>query len=211
MNMPNITYKGDLPRTISADDDYYQGISYFKTIEDFIDETSYSKFISAIERLVRTSIDYKAFLDYIKNTLGLNFCQVLSKVHDGEDAAVEFHHGPIFTLYDICENQLQKFIKTGQRINTFRTADSVIDLHFAMKVNGVMLSTTMHESVHNQDTFINVNQSIGDVNKYIQEYHQYFSPEVKYKIWNYIKMCENNPSFDKGILDVDSIKTYISV
>ena len=41
MNLPNITYKGNLTKNISADDNYFQEISYFKTIEDFLDETSY--------------------------------------------------------------------------------------------------------------------------------------------------------------------------
>ena len=210
MEMPNITYKGNLAKNISADDDYYQEIAYFKTIEDFIDETSYSRFIKAVENMVRTSNDYKAFVDYIKNTLGLDFCQVFSKVYDKVDANVEFHHGPIFTLYDICEVELTKFIKTGQRINTFRVADAVLDLHFNMKVNGVLLSTTVHEMVHNQDIFINLNQAIGDVNAYIEENARYFTPEVKYKLWTYAKMCEDNQSFDKGGLDLAVVKKHIS-
>lgn len=209
MDMPNISYKGDIAKNIFANNDYYQEIAYLKTIEDFIDYESYSKFISAIERLVRTSNDYKVFIDYIKNTIGINFCQVLSQIHDKVDANIEFHHGPIFTLYDICENELNKFIQTGKRINSFRIADAVLDLHFDLKVNGVMLCKTMHESAHNQDLFINIDQSLGDVNSYIQEYHHYFSPEVKYKLWNYIQMCKNNPSFDKGVLDIENVSSYI--
>lgn len=209
LNLPNISYRGNISKDIAANDDYYTQISYFKTLEDFVDETSYSKFIKAIENQVRTHKDYKAFVDYIKNTLGINFCQVFSHVYDKIDANIEFHHGPIFTLYDICENELTKFLQTGQRVNTFRIADSVLDLHFAMKVNGVLLSTTVHEMAHNEDIFINLNQSIGDVNSYIREYHRYFNPEIRYKIWNYVKLCENNPSFDKGSLDVDAVKTYI--
>ena len=195
---------------ISAEDDYFQEISYFKTIEDFMDETSYSKYVKAIENLVRTSNDYKVFIAYIKNTLGIDFCQVFSKIYDNIDATIEFHHGPIFTLYDICEIELTKFIKTGQRINTFRIAESVLDLHFDMKVNGVLLSKTVHEMAHNNQIFINLNQSIGDINTYIQENHHYFTEEVKYKIWTYIKMCENNDSFDNGILDLEVVKTYIN-
>ena len=210
MNIPNIKYKGNIGKNINAIDDEYQEISYFKTIEDFMDETEYSRFIKAIEQMVRGSKDYKVFIDYIKNTLGIDFCQVFSKVYDKIDATVEFHHGPIFTLYDICEIELTKFLKTGARINTFRIADSVLDLHFAMKVNGVLLSSTVHEMVHNEDIFINLNQSVGNVNAYIQEYAKYFTPEIKYKLWNYVKMCENNPSFDKGSLDVDFVKKCVS-
>lgn len=208
MNIPNISYKGNLAKNISADDDYYQSINYFKTIEDFIDESSYSKFVKAVESLVRTSSDYKTFINYIKTTLGLDFCQVFSKVSD-LDATIEFHHGPIFNLYDICEVELTKFIQTGQRINTFRVADSVLDLHFKLQVNGVLLCKTAHEMFHNQDIFINVKQCIGDVNTYIKENAKYFNPEIRYKIWNYINMCENNDSFDKGGLDMTVIKQYI--
>lgn len=208
MDIPNITYQGNLAKNISADDNYYQSLNYFKTIEDFMDESSYSRFVKSVENLVRTSTDYKAFIDYIKNTLGLDFCQVFSKISD-VDATIEFHHGPIFTLYDICEVELTKFIQTGQRINTFRIADSVLNLHFDLKVNGVLLCETAHEMFHNQDLFINVQQCIGDVNTYIKEYGKYFTPEVRYKIWNYINMCENNSSFDKGGLDLSVVKSYI--
>ncbi len=208
MNIPNIAYKGNLAKNISAVDDYYQEISYFKTLEDFIDESSYSRFIKAVENMVRTSNDYKAFIDYIKHTLGLDFCQVFSKISD-LDADIEFHHGPIFNLYDICEVELTKFIKTGQRINTFRVADSVLDLHFSMKVNGVLLCRTAHEMFHEQEIFINVNQCIGDVNTYIKENSKYFTPEVRYKIWNYVNMCKDNESFDLGGLDLTVVKTYI--
>ena len=208
MNIPNITYKGNIAKNVSADDDYYQSISYFKTIEDFIDESSYSRYIGAVENMVRTSSDYKAFIAYIKGTLGLNFCQVFSKISD-IDATIEFHHGPIFSLYDIAELELTKFIKTGQRINTFRLADSILNLHYELKVNGVILSKTAHEMNHNQDVFINVKQCIGDVNTYIKEYQKYFTPEIKYKIWNYINMCENNESFDRGGLDLEIVKQYI--
>jgi hypothetical protein len=105
--------------------------------------------------------------------------------------------------------ELTKFIQLGQRINTFRLADSVLALHYDLKVNGVLLCTTAHEMFHNQDIFVNVKQSIGDVNAYIKENNKYFTPEVKYKIWNYISMCESNDSFDRGGLDLAVVKSYI--
>lgn len=209
MNLPNIKYKGDLEKTVKSKDDFYQQISYYKTIDDFIDETSYTKYVKEVEKLVRTSVDYKAFIDYIKNTVGLNFCQVFSKIYDKVDATIEFHHSP-FTLYDICEVELAKFIKLGKRINTFRIADSVLDLHFAMKIGGVLLSTTAHEMIHEQELFINLNQHIGDINQYIKENSEFFTPEVKYKLWNYVNICKTNESFDKSGLDLETIKTYVS-
>ena len=208
MELPNIEYRGNISKDVIAQDDYFQEIHYFKTAEDFFDEQSYSKFVKEVERLVRTNPDYKVFIDYIKRVLGIDFCQVFSHVYDKVDAQIEFHHGPIFSLYDICEVELQRFLQSDMRLNVYRVADSVLDLHFALKVNGVMLCRTVHEMAHNEDTFINLSQSIGDINSYIQERSRYFSPEVKYKLWNYCKLCESNPSFDKGALDLSVVKTY---
>lgn len=211
MELPNIVYKGDIGKTIGSESDFYDTISMMKTYDDFLNEIEYSKFVKACESMVRTHPDYKVFINYIKNKLGIDFCQVFSNITDKIDATVEFHHGPIFTLYDICEIELSKYLKEGYQVNTFDIANSVLDLHFALKVNGVMLSKTVHEMVHNNDVFINVSQNIGDVNAYIEEYHQYFNPEVKYKIYNYLKMCESNSSFDRGSLDLDHIKKYIEL
>ena len=209
MQLPNITYKGNLSKDITAADDYYQEIRYFQTYEDFVDETSYAKFVKEVERLVRTHPDYKVFVDWIKHTLGMDFCQVFSHVYDKIDATIEFHHGPIFTLYDICEIELTKFLQTGQRVNVYRVANSVLDLHFQLKVNGVMLSKTVHEMAHNEDIFINLSQSIGDVNAYIKSHARYFTPETRYKLWTYANLCKDNPTFDKGALDLEVVKTYI--
>ena len=78
-----------------------------------------------------------------------------------------------------------------------------------MKVNGVLLCVSAHEMAHNNQLFLNLKQCIGDVNSYIAEYSKYFTPEVKYKIWTYMQMCEKNESFDNGVLDMEVVKNYI--
>lgn len=211
MELPNIRYKGNVSKDVIAADDYFQEIHYYKTSDDFIDESTYSKFIKEVERVVRSNPDYKVFIDYIKHTLGIDFCQVFSHVYDKVDATIEFHHGPVFSLYDICEIELHRFLSEGHKVNVYTVADSVLDLHFQMKINGVMLSKTVHEMAHNGDYFINVSQNIGDINTYIQERARYFTSEIKYKLWNYCKLCESNPSFDKGALDLEVVKTYLKV
>ena len=211
MDLPNIQYRGNITKDVVARDDYYEEIHYLKTLDDFDDEISYSKFIKEVERLVRTNPDYTVFVNFIKTVLGIDFCQVFSHVYDKVDATIEFHHGPIFTLYDICEVELTKFLREGLKVNVYRVADAVLDLHFDMKVNGVMLSRTVHEMAHNEDIFINISQNIGDVNAYIQSRSRYFTPEVKYKLWTYAQMCKDNPTFDKGALDLEVVKNYIKV
>ena len=214
MDMPNIKYKGDIGKFIEAADANDDPILYFKDEEYFFNDSNYTRFIKEVEKLVRTSKDYSSFVGYIKNTLGINFSQVSSKIYESDTVEIEMHHGPIFTLYDICEVILNWFIKNQQRTNTFRVANKVLDEHYALRVQVIMMSVTEHEGVHNRDIFTHFNQGIGNVNEFIRLYHKYFTDEQKYKIWNYINLCQTpgfSKSFDTGLLDVSHVKKYIQL
>lgn len=180
---------------------FYKPVSYFE-----YDPKNRTNFIKAVESLVRKSDDYKKFVAYVKNTVGLNFCQVSSSIVDDVDATVEMHHGPIFTLYDYCEIILNKYLDRCLPITTFAIANEVINEHFELRVQVVMLSKTNHEAVHNEDIFLNLKQGLGNINEFIRLYAPYFDNEHKYRIHRYIAMCKDNPSFDNGVLDYQEIE-----
>lgn len=208
MDFSGIKYKGDICKYIESDDN--EAISLYKDIDYFQDEVLYSKFVKHCETRIRTSKDYSAFVSYIKNILGINFCQVSSHIYD-TDATIEMHHGPIFTLYDITSIILNWHLKRGKKINSFRIVDKVLDEHFERRVQVVMLAKTNHEAFHNRDLFLHVNQGIGNLNEFIEMYLNCFDDEHKYKIWNYINMCKSNPSFDRGYLDIDHIAKIVKL
>ncbi len=208
--LPNIEYKGDVSKFIEAEDDPYSNIMYYKDKEYFVDEILYSKFIKATERVVRTSKEYSDFVKYLKNVVGLNFCQVFSKVYD-TDATVEMHHGPIFTLYDVTSIILNWFLNHGYKINTFRVANKVIQEHYDLRVQVTMLTITPHEAVHNRDIFNHFKQGVGNLNEFLKIYSDCLDDEHKYKVWNYVNMCKSNPSFDRGVLDTVDVKKYIKL
>lgn len=210
MEFGNIKYTGDIIKCIEAEDDPYATISLYKDIDYFQDEVAYSKFVKSCEKMIRSSKDYKAFIAYIKNILGINFCQVSSSIYD-TDATVEMHHGPIFTLYDVTSVILNYFIKTGKKINTMRICDAVLQEHFDLRVQVVMLAVTNHEAAHNRDLFLNVKQGIGNLTEFICMYKDCLDDLQKYKIWNYINMCKANESFDRGYLDVDHISKVVKL
>jgi hypothetical protein len=210
MEFPNIKYNGDVSKFVEAKDDPDDFIFLNKDSEYFQDENSYVKFVKDCEKVIRTSPDYSVFVRFIKDVLGINFCQVSSKIYD-TDATIEMHHGPIFTLYDITSIVLNDFLRTNRKINTGRIANQVLEEHFDLKVQVVMLAVTNHEAAHNRDLFLHVNQGIGDLNGFILKYQNSLDDIHKYKIWNYINMCKNNPSFDRGYLDVDHISKIIKL
>lgn len=207
MDLPGIRYEGGIEKSISSDDTS-DVIMMYKPREYFADQSVYSKYVKSCERVVRHSSDYKVFVNWIKNVLGVNFCQVSSKIVEG-DASIEMHHGPIFTLYDYCAIILNDAINKGDKISTFRIADRVLQEHFDLRVQVVMLAVTNHEAITNRDLFLNIRQGIGNVDAFIKKYASALDDEQKYKIWSYINFSQNNDTFDSGILDVPSVVKMI--
>lgn len=207
MDLPGIRYEGGIEKSISSDDTS-EVIMMYKPREYFADQPTYSKYVKSCERVVRHSSDYKAFVNWIKNVLGVNFCQVSSKIVEG-DASIEMHHGPIFTLYDYCAIILNDAINKGDKISTFRIADRVLQEHFDLRVQVVMLAVTNHEAITNRDLFLNIRQGIGNVDAFIKKYASALDDEQKYKIWSYINFSQNNDTFDSGILDVPNVVRMI--
>lgn len=210
MEFPNIQYNGDVSKFVEAKNDPTEVISLYKDSDFFQDERNYDKFVKDCERNVRNSPDYKIFVGFIKGILGINFCQVSSKIYD-TDATIEMHHGPIFTLYDITSIILNDFLRQNKKINSCRIIDAVLNEHFDLRVQVVMLATTNHEAAHNRDLFLHVNQGIGDITSFIDMYKDSLDDIHKYKIWNYINMCKSNPSFDRGYLDVSHIEKVVKL
>lgn len=207
MDLPGIRYEGGIEKSISSDDTS-DVIMMYKPREYFADQSTYSKYVKSCERVVRHSSDYKVFVNWIKNVLGVNFCQVSSKIVEG-DASIEMHHGPIFTLYDYCAVILNDAINKGDKISTFRIADRVLQEHFDLRVQVVMLTVTNHEAITNRDLFLNLRQGIGNVDAFIKKYANALDDEQKYKIWSYINFSQNNDTFDSGILDVPNVVKMI--
>lgn len=210
MEFANIKYNGDISKFIEAEDDPYAAISLHKDTDYFQDEVAYTRFVKSCETSIRTSPDYKVFISFIKKVLGINFCQASSHIYD-TDATIEMHHGPIFTLFDIVSVVLNHHMKVGKKINTLRITDAVLQEHFDLRVQVVMLAVTNHEAAHNRDLFLHVNQGIGNITEFIDFYKGCLDDIQKYKIWNYINMCKANPSFDRGYLDVDHISKIIKL
>lgn len=211
MKIPSdIQYTGTKAKIVESESDPEDWLMMNKDNEWFEDDRNYTKFVKNVERIVRTSPHYSAFVRYIKEIVGINFCQVSSKIYD-TDATIEMHHGPIFTLYDICSIILNDFMNHHAKINTMRVAKRVLKEHFDLHVQVVMLTVTNHEAAHNRDLFLNVNQGIIRLDEFINIYQDALEDVHKYKLWNYINICKDNPSFDNGYLDIDHVEKLIKL
>ena len=200
-SLPDIIYdKSNVTPIVDARSSYYR-IMMYKDEEYFSSYESYINFVKGCEKAVRNNDRYKKYINYLKKEVKLNKCQVLKNVTD-EDAAIEMHHGPIFTLFDVCCIVLEYFIKKKWKISTFRVADAVLNEHQKNRVQVVMVSVTVHEQIHNGDVFINRHQAYGDLKAFIKKYGEAMSDEYREQVNRYIDRSLLHDSTDFGVLDL---------
>ena len=180
-SLPDIIYdKSKQTPIIDATTSFYQ-IPFFKNEDYFSSIDSYTSFIKGCEKLVRQNDRYSKYISYLKKEVKLNKCQVLKNIDD-LDCDIEMHHGPVFTLYDYCAIILEYFIAKKWKITTMRIADMVLTEHQKNRIQVVMLSTTMHQEVHERNIFINLNQAYGNLPEFLYKYGPTMSDEYKEKL-----------------------------
>ena len=206
-NLPEIEYaensetdKSILP-FIDARNALYT-IPYFKDEQYFANLESHQKFIKGVELLVRNSDRYAAYKSYLIG-LGLNHCQVLENVENDVDCNIDMHHGPIFTLFDICCIMVNHFISMNWKISTFRIADAILDEHKLNNVQILMLSSSVHEQVHNRNIFIHPSQAFGNLPRFIHKYAASISPDLREKYNRYLDRAMMTESTTYGNLDLN--------
>lgn len=203
-HLPNIDFKKPQKNpTVDADTSYYE-LPFYKDEEYFANLENFVTFIKAVEKIVRTSPHYSRYIAYLKEEIGLTYCQVLSNIED-EYASIEMHHGPILTLFDCVSIVTDHMLATNEKITTFNVADRVLAEHFKHNIGVVMLSKTVHEQVHENNVFINLKQSFGNVDKFLKKYRKGLQPEQINKINAYIAKCEEHDSSDNGVLKLNEV------
>jgi len=188
-SLPNIDYKKPSKNpTIDSDTSLYS-LPYYKDSEYFSNLDNFVSFIKAVEQTVRTSKYYSRYIKYLKEDVGLNFCQVLSNIKSEDEDAytkIEMHHGPILTLFDYIAIIVDYYLYHDKKINTFIIADVVLEEHFNNNVQVVMLSETVHQEVHENNVFLNIKHAFGDLNTFLKKYKDGISDEQILKINRYL-------------------------
>ena len=110
------------------------------------------KFIKRIEKVVRSSLEYKDYIRFLKENMELDKCAFFQAVtsnrkNSKSKITIEIHHEP-FTLYEICAVILNKFIKEGLPIDDLAIADEVLECHYNNLVGLIPLSATIHQMYH---------------------------------------------------------------
>jgi hypothetical protein len=200
-NLPEIDYKKPNKNpTIDSDNSVYE-LPFYKDGEYFSSLENYINFIKAVERMVRTSNQYSRYIKYLKENIGLTYCQVLSNVKD-EYAEIEMHHGPILTLFDYASIITDYLISDSKKINSFMVTDILLKEHYDNTIQIVMLAKTVHQQVHEHNVFLNIKHGFGDISAFLKKYRKGLYQDTIDKINHYIDLSLQYDSFDKHVLDL---------
>lgn len=185
----------------------YFALPYFQTKNSLFDLDQYIKFIKKIETIVRTHPDYKGYISLLLDK-GLGNCSILGNINR-ENAEVEMHHGPIFTLYDICSIIADHLMRVQGSCSSFEVAERVLDEHYMNRVQVVFLSETVHQLTHTTNQFISMKQAYGDLNAFLEKYKEDISDSQKNIINRYLDLAEKYETDYSDILKLrDTIKTF---
>jgi hypothetical protein len=202
--LPDIEYKTEGKNAVIDSPISFYTIPFIKDEKYFSDYENYVSFVKGVEQAVRTNDRYKKYISYLKNEVKLDRCQVLKNVTtEDEGVDIEMHHGPIFTLFDVCAIVLEYFIMKKWDITTMAVADQVLTEHQQNRVQVVMVTSTVHEEIHNGDIFINYHQAWGDLKAFIKKYDDAISREYREQINKFIDRSLQYDSTDFSVLDLN--------
>ena len=174
--------------SIKSDGNIFSEQYYYS---DFFDEKGTRKFIKNIESLVRSSREYKNYIEQLRTNFShLNQDAVMGNIST-LDTDLEFHHYP-FTLYDICEIVVMKGAADQKYESSFSAAKKIMDLHYKNVIGLVPLTKTNHELAHDGKIFLSTKQIFGNWEEFYNQYLKYISVENKNKIKDLKEKSEAN-------------------
>ena len=163
-------------------------------INNFENESAYKKFVKNCEMMIRRSIEYKLWRNYIVDVLQVNECAI---THESmEDVTIEVHHH-IPSLFTLVCGLVNKCIDKDQEFCTFDICQEAIELHFKIKIGYVALLKSMHEKFHNGKLTIPISFVKGDYNFFVREFSKFLDEDELDKIDLRLATNESNCTWSK--------------
>ena len=147
---------------------------FYKPTYVFYTDKIRNKFIKNVEKIVRSSLEYRELIEYLRESLGMTFCTFFNNVskEKGRRVGIEIHHFP-FSLYDIVNIVLRRREAENLSFDPLDIAEEVLELHYRGIVGLIPLSETAHQLFHRGDLFIPLQYVDRGFLVFYKEYHPY--------------------------------------
>lgn len=181
--------------------------STYLELEEDLDE----KTIGYIEKEIRSSFEYKKYINYLKSELDLTKCSLLPGIDCKEGAAsLEFHHYPM-NLYEITETIARQRVLTlgeDEKVSCFEVAEQVMEEHFRGNIGVVPLTKTLHDMAHNRTIIVPITKVEGNYKKFMKKYSSYIATDIKDRV---TEAEINSVSDDARIFNESKLEKNITV
>ena len=171
------------------------------------------KCIKRIESVVRKSMEYRDFIQYLKDYMDMRHCAFFPNINNqgGENRKIkiEIHHEP-FTLYDIVSVVLDKHIALGYPINELYIAEEVMKLHYDNMVGLVPLSKTIHQVItRSNKIFVPLQMVNGNYRQFLVDYEEWIPEYLVEKLDQ--KILETQSVTSDSFKAIDRKFTYVEI
>ena len=180
---------------LSSDDTPYDLSLRIDTIRD---PKEVFKYIKKCEQLIRISPEYKQWIAYIYEVMGLTSCQVTGENIVG--CSLQVHHHPI-TLFTAVQGVVNRHLMNNISFCSMDIAIEVLQLHYSLRVPFIVLITSIHEKYHNQAIDLPSELINGDIKYFIETYGQYIDEEELQNIRCKLKVNFENCGWKNGKYD----------
>lgn len=136
-----------------------------------------TKFVKAVERVVRGNKDYNLWLEEIRYTKNMTADAFFPNI-SSDIAEIQLHHYP-YNLFTICEMIANDMLGKGLKVSTMTLADAVLMEHFRGNIGLVPLSVTNHELAHLDMLPIQRTQITGNWERFTNKYSHVLSDYSK--------------------------------
>ena len=146
---------------------------------DLLDDKDRERYIIDLERHIRSSYEYRAMINYLREYMNMNSCAFMPNITNevNRKIRIELHHSP-FTLRDICVIIVNKRMKNGEMLTIESVAYEVMFVHYSLMVGLIPLAETTHQVVHSQYIFIPTDKVYGYYKNFVKTYYDYIDPEI---------------------------------
>lgn len=179
-------------------------------------EKQKDKLIKTIERLIRSSMEYKDLIKYLRDYINMDECEFFPNFKAGKKRGmIEIHHAPydLYTLtWIVMEKQEQEF----GVIDELDVAEELMYLHYEGFVGLIPLSITAHELVHDGKLIVPLNCVRGRFVQFTKDYFPYIQKISENKDTDLIAMLKENIALtnkltrkDFSILDTQYVYTEV--
>lgn len=151
------------------------------------------KMIKRMERHIRSSLEYRDYIAFLRENVGMDACAFFSNISNsnGKRVRIEVHHEPL-RLFDLVSIIIEKFEAEGIPLNDLMISQEVMKLHYQNLVGLIPLSKTLHEVIHNSDKLVIPAYMIyGDYNQFVKEYGDYMDDYQIEKIEKMIQVTKD--------------------